>query len=797
MLSGRGRLALAAWTATLLTATALLPLTDGLGWYLQAVFAVSVLTGAGVVGRRVPLARPVTVLAQTVLAVMLLTLMSVAGQAVAGVVPGPRALAEFGVLLDAGVEDVQNFSTPAPVTDGIRLLLLLGVVTVAVLVDALAVTYRSAAPAGLPLLALYSVAAGIDDGNGWLLFLLVGCGYLALLLAEGRERLVQWGRVFGSAHGSRPPSAAGAQPVTPMRTGRRLGAVTLGLALIAPVALPSLSGGLLEGAGTGPGEGPGRGTVSAVNPVVQLQQSLNQPDDREVLRYRAAGEGSGEQYLRFVALDRFDGVMWTAGKRQIGEIPGKLPQPAGMTLGDLDVRTVELEVEAREWYRQQWLPMPYPASEVEVDSREWKFEPVGRTVVGSDGRDTGGAEYRLKVYQVRPTPEQLMNAGEPPAELRREFTALPGDFPAEVRRKAAELTRDDATAYGKAVSLQRFFQGSFTYETTVDLDRNDPRAIVKFLQERKGFCVHFSFAMASMARSLGIPARIAVGFTPGKAENGMMSVGLKDAHAWPELYFEGIGWTRFEPTPTRGTVPGYSLGESSSTTPRNQPRDPQATAGSSAPAAPGPSTSGCPSSLRRLDPAGCGQAQPGALTGPGTKDPWLLRGETLFGGAVLLAALVALVTPALWRRRLRRTRLARGAPALAAWTELSDSAWDLGIPPDDALTPRAAMERLVRVGPLSGDAAAAAERVAGAIERVLFAPGSWPAAGVAGDVRRVVDALTAAALRGVRLRARLAPPSVAQVFQGWAAAWSARAERWSDAVREAAGRLRPRRQGAS
>jgi transglutaminase-like putative cysteine protease len=56
--------------------------------------------------------------------------------------------------------------------------------------------------------------------------------------------------------------------------------------------------------------------------------------------------------------------------------------------------------------------------------------------------------------------------------------------------------------------------------------------------------------MAAMARTLGIPARVAVGFIPGTATaDGGMTVGLKDAHAWPELYFEGVGWTRFEPTP--------------------------------------------------------------------------------------------------------------------------------------------------------------------------------------------------------------------------------------------------------
>lgn len=77
-----------------------------------------------------------------------------------------------------------------------------------------------------------------------------------LLLAEGRDRLSQWGRVFGGAAASRTP---GPEPsggaVAPVRTGRRIGAVALGIALVVPLALPSLDGGLLDGTGTGVGSG--------------------------------------------------------------------------------------------------------------------------------------------------------------------------------------------------------------------------------------------------------------------------------------------------------------------------------------------------------------------------------------------------------------------------------------------------------------------------------------------------------------------------------------------------------------
>lgn len=101
---------------------------------------------------------------------LLLTVFFAPGEAILGVLPGPDAVTEFGRLLHDGVRDVGRYAIPAPVTPGIRLLLIAGVLLIGLLVDALAVTYRSAAPAGLPLLALYSVAAGLSQGAR------AGCG---------------------------------------------------------------------------------------------------------------------------------------------------------------------------------------------------------------------------------------------------------------------------------------------------------------------------------------------------------------------------------------------------------------------------------------------------------------------------------------------------------------------------------------------------------------------------------------------------------------------------------------------
>jgi transglutaminase-like putative cysteine protease len=794
-MSGRARLALCAVAATLMAACALLPLVDPATWILQAAFLLAVQTGVGAATRRVPLARALTIAVQALVTLMLLTLSFAREQAIAGLLPGPDVFRHFGELLQAGADDVGRYSIPAPLSPGIRLMLVGGVVVIGLAVDALAVTFRSAAPAGLPLLALYSVAAGLSDGGaGWLWFLLAAAGYLVLLLAEGRDRLSQWGRVFGG--GPRTPSAdPGGGAVAPVRTGRRIGAVALGIALVVPLALPALDGGLLDGTGTGVGTGSGGGgTISAVNPLVSLRDSLNVDNDREVMSYRTNSEETQDLYLRIVSLDEFDGTAWRPAKRHVDDVPGSFPTPPG--LGD-DVQRTEIQtrISAADWYAQDWLPMPYPASQVGI-SGKWRYEPMGRTLVGDHGQTTRGLDYTVKSLIVQPTAEQLANAPEAPAALKREFTEVPDSLPPVVAETAEEITAGSADNYERAVKLQDWFalEGGFTYDTQVQVGSGS-QAIARFLRDKEGFCVHFSFAMASMARTLGIPARVAVGFTPGSPESdGTMRVGLRDAHAWPELYFEGVGWTRFEPTPNRGTVPEYTRTDTPGTSIPNPDVPPRSS--SAAPSAAPSSSESCTAAEKKLEQP-CGSESPQAAFGATTDGPpwfrilWL----TLAGLAVLAVPLL----PMLWRMRARAVRLGShgrteadaAAATLAAWQEVTDTAWDFGIAPDESQTPRKAAARIVRIGLLDPEAAASVHRVADAVEQVLYAPRPRPTAGLADDVRRMAAGLRATVSRGTRLRALLAPRSAVRVAwatsEGWFALKSRAAARWTEVVRRPSG----------
>ncbi|MFJ1811081.1 MULTISPECIES: DUF3488 and DUF4129 domain-containing transglutaminase family protein [unclassified Streptomyces] len=817
-MSGRARMTLCSAAATLMASCALLPLVTPATWLLQAAFLLAIQSGVGAATRRVPLARPLTVAAQSLVTLVLLTLLFAREYALAGLVPGPEAFRHFGDLLQTGADDVGRYAIPAPLSDGIRLMVIGGVLVIGLAVDTLAVTYRNAAPAGLPLLALYSVAAGLSDGaTDWLWFLVAAAGYLMLLLAEGRERLSQWGRVFGGG-----PRSPGGQPgpVAPVRTGRRIGMAALGVALVVPLLpLPAIQGGLLGGTGTGVGAGNGSGgTISAVNPLVSLRDSLNVDEDRTVLTLRTNTANISDMYLRIVSLDDFDGTTWKPAKRHIVAVPDEFPSPTG--LGP-DVKRAEIttRIAAADGYAQDWLPMPYPPSDVQIKGN-WRYEPVGMTLVGDHGQNTSGKTYQVTSLDVQPTAEQLASAPEAPGSVKSTYTKVPDSLPAVVAKQAREITKGATSDYQKAVALQDYFAvtGGFEYDTEVEVGSGS-NAIARFLRDKQGFCVHFSFAMAAMARTLGIPARVAVGFAPGTPQaDGSVAVGLKDAHAWPELYFEGVGWTRFEPTPTRGSTPTYTLPD----TPGEAVPDlPQASRSADAApsAAPSASTS-CSAEDKKLE--GCAQALPLDPTQQDGGGPrwYAIAGWTLLGGAALAVPLL----PMLWRLRRRSVRLASaqhsasspaGAPpgrrkdgtvggqpgdtgpgvllhappqeagetavghVLAVWRELTDTAWDYGIEPDEALTPRRAAARIVRIGELDETVGRSVHRVAGAVEQVLFAPEPRAEAGLADDVRKVRAALRERVSWTTRVRAVVAPRSAIRAVWDLSDRWTARKASWA------------------
>ncbi|MCI0610202.1 MAG: DUF3488 and transglutaminase-like domain-containing protein [Anaerolineae bacterium] len=174
-----------------------------------------------------------------------------------------------------------------------------------------------------------------------------------------------------------------------------------------------------------------------------------------------------------------------------------------------------------------------------------------------------GETYQVDSVLKNPNITQLREAGtEYPTWVAEKYLQLPEDFSPRIRELAAEITADAETPYDKAGAITRYLRDNIEYAGTIPPAPRNADALEWMLFEYKqGYCVYYATSQILMLRSLGIPARMAVGFAQGEgiavrddlsAEEGLTpgiyTVRKKNAHAWPEVYFPGIGWVEFEPT---------------------------------------------------------------------------------------------------------------------------------------------------------------------------------------------------------------------------------------------------------
>jgi transglutaminase-like putative cysteine protease len=459
------------------------------------------------------------------------------------------------------------------------------------------------------------------------------------------------------------------------------------------------------------------------------------------LRYRTTSSAPG--YLRLVSLDTFDGVTWRASDAPI-RVPASeplgapdLPAVADITESTWDIRISDLD--------NAQLPVPYAGSAVTsladpLDER-WTWDPQTRTVggVGVSSRDT---EYAVAAYDVDPTRAELRDATRRAPDPLLPYLRLPEGITPQLETLADEVTAGAETPYARAEALVDWFteNGGFAYSTNVVTPPGaDP--LESFLDERIGYCQQFAGTMALMARAVGIPSRVVVGFTGGRlTDDGEYVVQARNAHAWPELWFSGIGWVWFEPTPRVGAgvvQPDYSRDRADQDTPEAPTPEP----------VPEPQVPEAQAPLGGVDAGG-----PPSLV--------------IVAAAVGIALLVALPMVAIaWRRR-RRTSLAEGRQRIeATWRDLGESLTDLGWTWSRADTPREAANALARQVRLGDPERAALRRLVWWIEQVRYAPPTIDVvapspAELRADLACVRRAADRAATRPRRIRARLAPPSL-------------------------------------
>jgi transglutaminase-like putative cysteine protease len=498
-----------------------------------------------------------------------------------------------------------------------------------------------------------------------------------------------------------------ARPGSP-GVGLLVATAVTGMALLAG-GLASLRGPVLE---ISPGAGRGDRSVT-VDALVSLRRSLVSNDTRPVITL--ATTATRPDYLRLSILELFDGEQWQpVGPNETGPQPppradGSVPsvdQPPGVPVAEYQLDVGPLSGTT--------LPSPNGSY---LSLTDWPVVWDQRTSlpIRADGDTVEGARISLvaaaqdldadglrAASTVPPRPEQVFgeNLADP--------TPLTGP---ELPQLARDITAGSATPFDAAIALQRWFttDGGFTYSTQIE-GGSDEDALAVFLEERVGYCEQFAATMALMARSVGIPARVVVGFTQGRLEGNQWVVRGTDAHAWPELWMGSAGWVRFEPTPGAPTTTTPSYTRVTAAEPTSSP---SASASVSAP-------STRPTKLPDDEPIGASAANRS-------------RGVPVLAIVLVVTGLLLLLPAAV--RLVRRRRRLRSGDGEAAYREVVDTMVDLRLASESS-TPRSTLAGVSAVVAAGGGDESAS--VGEAMARILRAV-EWQRYGSPGVAPRLPE----------------------------------------------------------
>ncbi|KZC95979.1 transglutaminaseTgpA domain-containing protein, partial [Clavibacter tessellarius] len=563
----RGRAA-ARWPLTAALAVALLAAAASLHllietgpWFLLCAVVVAAVLGSAALLRAAGAPRILASGGALVVLVLLVTLVFAGRTAILGVLPTPETVRTLVAVGEQAGEEIYRRSAPVPPLASIVFVAVASIGALAVLLDVLASVLRMPAVTGLPLLVLVSVPGAILVGEFSVAsFAVTALAWFAVLAADARDRGsdLPGGRASSGDRGSGRGSPGAARATLVSAGALAAGAVVV--ALVAPAIVPGLTSATFPTA-----SGAGASGSRVVNPILDLGDDLRRPVDVDALRYSTGS--STPLYFKVTTLSRFEGEEWAPSPLRPPE--ENTVDAIGPDLGagrDVPVEDVEARVQV-EGSSSAWLPAPYAPRSVAGLEGTWRWSEQGLAIRSSDS-DSRDQSYTVRSELPRPSAEQLRAAPPATAGDLSPFLQIPDGTPAVVGTTTADVLAGIDDPYDKALALQRFFtDGRFRYSEEAPVqqgyDGSGVDVVGEFLRVRAGYCVHFASAMAIMAREAGIPSRVAVGYLPGSqvGRDGDLityRVGSHDLHSWPELYFAGIGWIPFEPTPGRGQAAPYA-----------------------------------------------------------------------------------------------------------------------------------------------------------------------------------------------------------------------------------------------
>ena len=711
--------------------TLLGPIVIG-SWLFLSLVVIIVMFGAGYLLRRLRVPLAVVPFAQLIVLTSTLTFLLLPVTSLFGVFPTERTLKALQWLAPQAVNDIVFGVAPMSASEALTFALVTAAGLLAIVLDVLIVSSRLPILGGVIVLIIGLIPPLIVPGPVNLNALILT---VALMFVTTR-------RVTALAERRISPRAERAGPAASA-------AIMVVAALVLGGAVAPLIGGprsqIIQGFGP----------ALSISPSLKLGDDLRQPRETEVLTI--SSDRTSPAYLRISTLSDFNGKTWVADPTTaIGSLATLSATPTVEVAADMRVTEYTSSIEVKN-LQLDWLPLPYPAVEISGLTGEWQAGAESRTV-HSDGEGTtaGSQTYTAVSREVRPSSEQIRAAATGAARFP-DLAQVPPGTPDVLSEIAAQLTAEATNDYDRLVALQSWFRSS-EFEYSLDapvedgFDGDSMAAIDRFLEVRAGYCAHFAAAFTLMARSLDMPARIVVGFLPGESTNDLddenqriYKVTSSQLHAWPEVYFEGIGWVPFEPTKSLGSPTSFAA---------SQPVDAGGTeVGATAAPTEAPVL---PDETVAPTVAPTGNASSGTTTAP---FPWL--------PVLVIAAIVVLVllVPAGVRALLRSARSGeiRAGSAAAAWREVVATASDYGIAPSATTSARETGALLVERG--APDEAIAL--LVAAIERASYGAGTtWQAdngADMLAAVRDVRGGLRARADTAHRVIAFWLPMSLVSI----------------------------------
>jgi transglutaminase-like putative cysteine protease len=464
----------------------------------------------------------------------------------------------------------------------------------------------------------------------------------------------------------------------------------VGVVLVAITIGPSLPGAegdpLLDYRSLGES---GQGNVlTAAPPILTLRDKLVQPEKQEL--FTVETDDDEGWYWRVIALHHLSDDTWTVPPTD-SEPASTLDEPRDLPRSTRSVQRFDLG-----GLDAVWLPAAYRPTRITLEDAQ--VVPNSLTLYLASGA-LSDIQYTVESLIPQPTSDELGAVAWEHLADQSDLTDLPADFPEAVRELASDVTSGAASPFAAAAALEEFFDpaNGFTYTLDTNL-HSSSRALEAFVFEtRAGFCEQYASAYAAMARAIGLPTRVAVGYQRGEqTSDGVWHVSNHDAHAWPEVWLgEQIGWYSFEPTPGRAN-PSNNRG-SDDTTPTSEPQTTPTTGSSAASSTPTPTGFG------NLNPE---QVEvPGQASAAGTGDDTMQRVLAtllVIVGLAIVGALVALVTAvvrAFLRTHRRRHHRDARHRVLGAWAEALERMAAAGVEPRPSATP---VEFALRHAPAHG-----------------------------------------------------------------------------------------------